>query len=304
MNDEIEVVRTFNREYTRLLGVLDEGLLDSPYSLTEARLLFELAGGGEMATLGLRESLGLDPGYLSRLLARLEGDGLVARSRSDADLRRQLVRLTERGREVFTDLDRRSAAQVAGLLEELPRDRRHRLAAAMTAVREILAGASPEPYVLRPLRPGDLGWVVWRHGVFYAEERGWDSTYEALVARITAGYGDHHDPALENAWIAEIDGEPVGSVFCVRADRPGSVAQLRLLLVEPQARGLGLGRRLVDECLAFARAAGYEEMVLWTVAGLPASRHLYVKAGFELESEKAEERFGDTITGQWWRLRL
>ncbi|MEO3788167.1 helix-turn-helix domain-containing GNAT family N-acetyltransferase [Actinocorallia sp. B10E7] len=304
MNDEIEAVRTFNREYTRLLGVLDEGLLDSPYSLTEARLLFELARGGESATLGLREALGLDPGYLSRLLARLEADGLVTRSRSGTDLRRQLVRLTERGREVFTELDGRSAAQVEGLLENLPADRRHRLVAAMNAVREILAGASPEPYVLRPLRPGDLGWVVWRHGVFYAEERGWDSTYEALVARIAAGYGDHHDPARENAWIAEIDGEPVGSVFCVRADRPGPVAQLRLLLVEPRARGLGLGRRLVDECLAFARAAGYAEMVLWTVAGLPASRHLYVKAGFELESEEADERFGDKIIGQWWRLRL
>ncbi|WP_106402765.1 helix-turn-helix domain-containing GNAT family N-acetyltransferase [Actinocorallia populi] len=304
MNNEIEVVRTFNRDYTRLLGVLDEGLLDSPYSLTEARLLFELSGGGDLATLGLRESLGLDPGYLSRLLARLEADGLVVRSRSGADLRRQLVRLTPRGREVFAGLDTRSAAQVEGLLEGLPADRRHRLVRAMDAVRRILAGAPAAPFDLRPLRPGDLGWVVWRHGVFYAEERGWDATYEALVARVAAGYGEHHDPARENAWIAEIDGEPVGSVFCVRADRPGDVAQLRLLLVEPQARGLGLGQRLVDECLAFARAAGYREMVLWTVAGLAASRHLYVKAGFELESEQAEERFGDAITAQWWRLRL
>ena len=304
MKTEIEVVRTFNRDYTRLLGVLDEGLLDSPYSLTEARLLFELSGGAELATLGLREALGLDPGYLSRLLARLEADGLVVRSRSGADLRRQLVRLTPRGREIFTDLDARSAAQVEGLLRELPADRRHRLVQAMRAVGGILAGAAPEPYVLRPLRPGDLGWVVWRHGVFYAEERGWDATYEALVARIAAGYGEHRDPARENAWIAEIDGEPVGSIFCVRADRPGDVAQLRLLLVEPQARGLGLGRRLVEECLAFARGAGYREMVLWTVAGLAASRHLYVKAGFELESERDEERFGEEITAQWWRLAL
>lgn len=304
MNNEIEVVRTFNREYTRLLGVLDEGLLDSPYSLTEVRLMFELAQVAELATTRLRESLGLDPGYLSRLLARLEADGLVERSRSGADLRRQLVRLTGRGREVFADLDVRSAAQVEGLLKDLPADRRHRLVSAMAAIRSLLAGRSPEPCVLRPLRPGDLGWVVWRHGVFYAEERGWDSTYEALVARIAAGYGERHDPACENAWIAEIDGEPVGSVFCVRADRPGEVAQLRLLLVEPQARGIGLGQRLVDECLAFARGAGYREMVLWTVSGLAASRHLYVKAGFELESEDVEERFGDRITGQWWRLRL
>jgi GNAT superfamily N-acetyltransferase len=166
-----------------------------------------------------------------------------------------------------------------------------------------LPDASPEPYTLRSPCPGDLGWVVWRHGVFYAEERGWDSTYEALVARIAAGFGERRDPR-ERAWIAEIDGRPVGSVFCMRADRPGDVAQLRLLLVEPEARGLGLGRRLVDECLAFARGTGYTEMVLWTVAGLAASRHLYVKAGFELESEQVEELFGDTVTAQWWRLAL
>lgn len=167
-------------------------------------------------------------------------------------------------------------------------------------------GQSPleGPCTLRPLRPGDLGWVIWRHGVFYAEERGWDSTYEALVARIAADYGEGHDPGRENAWIAEVGGEPAGSVFCVRADRPGDTAQLRLLLVESWARGLGLGQVLVDECLAFARSAGYEEVVLWTVSGLAASRHLYVKAGFELESERVEQRFGDTITGQWWRLRL
>lgn len=157
---------------------------------------------------------------------------------------------------------------------------------------------------LRGLRPGDLGWVTWRHAVHYHAELGWDGTYEALVGRIAAAYGERHDPARERAWIAELDGEPVGSVFCVRADRPGEVAQLRLLLLEEKARGLGIGRRLVDTCLDFARSAGYREMVLWTVAGLAASRHLYVRAGFRLESERPERLFGDDVVAQWWHLDL
>ncbi|MDX6744928.1 GNAT family N-acetyltransferase [Actinocorallia sp. A-T 12471] len=157
---------------------------------------------------------------------------------------------------------------------------------------------------LRGLRPGDLGWVTWRHAVSYHAALGWDFSYEALVAKIAASYGEEHDPARENAWIAELDGEPVGSIFCVKADRPGDVAQLRLLLLEEKARGLGIGQLLVDACLDFARKAGYREMVLWTVAGLAASRHLYVKAGFEIESERPERLFGDDVVAQWWHLDL
>lgn len=304
MNGEIEAVRRFNRSYTAVLGVLNESLLDSKYTLTECRVLFELAQKPETEAIWLREALGLDAGYLSRILARFESDGLIERSRSDSDARRQLVRLTGHGKTVFAMIDERSAGQVGELLRGLPEDKRQRLIAAMGTIQAILEGPPPEPYNLRPLRAGDLGWVVSRNGAFYADAHGWDSTYEALCAQIVAGYGEDHDPRYENAWIAEIDGEPVGSIFCMRAKRPGLVAQLRLLLVEPEARGRGIGQRLVDECLAFARAAGYPEMVLWTVAGLGASRHLYVKAGFELESEQPEHKFGHDVVAQWWRLTL
>lgn len=299
----IAQVRSFNRFYTSVIGVLNEGLLSTPYTLTEARLLFELAQHSESEVGRLREQLNLDAGYLSRLLAKFETAGLVERARSQADARRQVVRLTPEGRAVFETLDDRSVAEVRDLLDKLTTEQQHRLLTAMGTIQDVLdPQRSPEPYTLRGLRAGDLGWVTARHGVYYGEEFGWDFTYEALVGKVAAGYAEQHDPAWENAWIAELDGEPVGSIFCMRAGE--GVAQLRLLLLERQARGLGIGARLVEECLRFARTAGYAEMILWTVAGLPASRHLYVQAGFELESELPEHRFGHDIVGQWWRLKL
>ncbi|MFG2005417.1 GNAT family N-acetyltransferase [Spirillospora sp. NPDC048911] len=302
---EIATVRSFNRFYTGVIGVLGEGLLETPYSLTEARVIFELAQRDATEVLALRRALDLDAGYLSRMLARFESDGVVARERSVADARRQVVRLTPRGREVFAMLDDRSAGSVQAMLERLPGEHRRRLVTAMDTIRGVLDEAPPSRAapVLRPLRPGDLGWVVQRNGALYAEEVGWDRTYEALVAKIVAGYGEGHDPARENAWIAEVDGEPVGGVFCMKKDE--TVAQLRLLHVEPHARGLGVGAALVGECLRFAAAAGYAEIMLWTTALQRPAHRIYRATGFELElEEEPVERFGDVIHGQYWRKKF
>ncbi|MQY07779.1 bifunctional helix-turn-helix transcriptional regulator/GNAT family N-acetyltransferase [Actinomadura macrotermitis] len=302
--DDVATVRSFNRFYTGVIGVLGEGLAGTPYSLTEARVLFELAQRPRTAALDLRRALGLDAGYLSRMLARFEADGLIARDRDPADARRQVARLTERGRAVTATLDERSSAEVAALLDGLPDAGRRRLTAAMRTITAVLEGTGPEPAVtLRGLRPGDLGWIVQRNGALYAAECGWDRTYEALVASVVAEYVDGHDPERENAWIAEVDGEPVGGVFCVR--REEKVAQLRLLHVEPSARGLGVGAALVAECVRFAAAAGYAEIMLWTTALQRPAHRLYARAGFELETEEPPvRRFGDMIHGQVWRRRL
>ncbi|MEU6037401.1 helix-turn-helix domain-containing GNAT family N-acetyltransferase [Actinomadura sp. NPDC047616] len=302
--EDVSTVRSFNRFYTRVIGVLGDGLMHTPYSLTEARVIFELAQRDATEVLDLRRTLDLDAGYLSRMLARFESDGLVLRERSPGDARRQIVRLTRQGREVFAMLDERSVAEIRDMLERLPDDERGRLVTAMRTIRGILDGEAPSRTVaLRPLRPGDLGWVVQRNGALYDAECGWDRTYEALVAKVVADYVDGHDPERENAWIAEADGEPVGSVFCVRRD--DRVAQLRLLHVEPSARGMGVGTALVDECLRFAAAAGYREIMLWTTALQKAARRIYERAGFELElEEEPVERFGARIHGQYWRRRL
>ncbi|QFZ21768.1 bifunctional helix-turn-helix transcriptional regulator/GNAT family N-acetyltransferase [Saccharothrix syringae] len=291
-------VRAFNRFYTRVIGVLDRGYLSSPYSLTEVRVLFELAAGAREVP-ALRTALDLDAGYLSRILARFDRDGLVVRSASAADARRQVVELTEAGRSAFAELNARSDAEIGTLLGGLAPADRAELVAAMRKVERLLTGV-PRAYLLRPLRPGDLGWVVQRHGVRYAEECGFDQTFEALVARVVGEYGGA--PGREAAWIAEVDGEPVGSVFCVRED--DRTARLRLLLVEPAARGLGIGARLVDECLRFARRVGYERVVLWTVAGLAASRHVYEKVGFEVVERVPQRLFGREVEGQTWELDL
>jgi DNA-binding MarR family transcriptional regulator/GNAT superfamily N-acetyltransferase len=301
--DEIAQVRAFNRFYTRVLGLLDEGLAHTPYSLTEARVLFEVAHHEPAGVADLRSWLGVDAGYLSRILARFEADGLVTRERAAGDARRQLVVLTSRGRAAFADLDNRSAADVRRMLESVSGPGRRRLLESMRSIESLLTDregrAKP---VLRELRAGDLGWVVQRHGELYAEEYGWDDTFEALVARIVAGYVDDRDPARDRAWIAEVDGERVGSVFCVHKD--ATVAQLRLLLVEPSARGMGIGSSLVDACLDFARAAGYREMVLWTNSVLAAARRIYERAGFELVDEAPNPAFGQQLTQQTWRRAL
>ncbi|ROP36201.1 bifunctional helix-turn-helix transcriptional regulator/GNAT family N-acetyltransferase [Saccharothrix texasensis] len=293
-------VRAFNRFYTGVIGVLDRGYLASPYSLTEVRVLFELASGAREAA-DLRAALALDAGYLSRILTSFDRDGLVTRTASERDARRHVVALTPRGESVFADLDARSDAGIGALLDRVPTADRAELAAAMRKIERLLTG-TPRAYLLRPLRPGDLGWVVNRHGVRYAEECGFDQTFEALVARVAGEYGERHRPDREAAWIAEVDGEPVGSIFCTRVD--DRTAKLRLLLVEPAARGLGIGARLVEECLRFARRAGYERMELWTVAGLAASRHLYEKAGFRVDRSTPERLFGCDVEAQTWSLEL
>jgi len=243
------------------------------------------------------------PGYLSRILARFEADGLALRERSAADGRRQVIRLTEQGRAAFETLNARSAEEIGALLSRLSEEDQRRLVGAMEVIRDVLEQhPRPESYLLRPLRPGDLGWVVHRHGVLYAEEYGWDDTFEALVARIVAEYVEHRDPQRENAWIAEVDGEPVGCVFCVKKDE--QVAQLRILLVEPTARGLGIGARLVEECMRFARRAGYEEIMLWTNDVLEDARRIYERAGFELVEEEKHHSFGHDLVGQNWSRKL
>lgn len=302
-NGQIAAVREFSRFYTNVLGLLREGLLDTPYSLTEARVLFELARTDESEVSHLRRWLDIDAGYLSRLLARFEADGLVARTRSPADARRQLISLTSAGRAVFTKLDARSSDQIRALLGRLPMASRQRLTSAMTGIREILDPAHrPASFVLRSPMPGDLGWVVSRHGALYAGEYGWDSSFEALVARIVADYAARSDGQREAGWIAEVNGEPAGSVFCMR--KTDSTAQLRLLLVEPHTRGLGLGGRLVAECVSFARRAGYSEMVLWTNDVLHAARRIYQRAGFQLVGSQPHHSYGHDLVSQDWLLPL
>jgi DNA-binding MarR family transcriptional regulator/GNAT superfamily N-acetyltransferase len=300
--DRVAAVRAFNRFYTGVIGVLDEGLLDSPYSLTEARVIFELAQRERTEVPELRRRLGLDAGYLSRILARFAADGLVRRDRSAADGRRQVVRLTTAGRRAYRTLDRRSAEQVGKLLAPLPPEGQARLVGAMATIHDLLGEAQPVGYVLRAPRPGELGWVVQRHGALYAAEYGWDQTFEALVAQVVGDYATGRDPAREAAWIADRGGEPVGSVFCVRKD--DEMAQLRLLLVEPSARGLGIGAGLVEECLRFAQAAGYRRIVLWTNDVLHAARRIYERAGFTLVASTPHHSFGRDLVGQTWERAL
>ena len=268
---EVTAVRDFNRFYTNVIGLLREGLLDTPYSLTEARIIFELARADQTEAGQLRRWLDIDAGYLSRVLARFEADGIVSRSRSERDGRRQVIGLTAAGRAVSAKLDALSASQIRGLLGGLPAGRRTGLLAAMASIREALDGTSRHSaLVLRAPVPGELGWVVQRTGALYAAEYGWDESYEALVARIVADYAARADRKREAAWIAEVDGQPAGCVCCMR--KTDEVAQLRLLLVEPHARGMGIGERLVAECMAFARRAGYRELMLWTNDVLHAAR--------------------------------
>lgn len=302
-DDLVAQVRSFNRFYTRVIGVLTDGLVGTPYSLTEARVLFELAQRDAIDTSDLRRLLDLDAGYLSRILARLVADGLVSREQSGADARRHVVGLTAAGSAAFAVLDVHQVEAVEQLLEPLSAQQRAKVAAAMGAIRDVL-GDTPRPrgYVLRPPEPGDLGWVVARHGALYAAEYGWDASFEALVARVVADYVERHDPARDAAWIAEVDGEPAGCVFCVAGD--ASTAKLRLLLVEPSARGMGIGARLVEECLRFARRAGYSRITLWTNDVLTVARRLYQHAGFHLDEEELHHSFGQDLVGQHWSREL
>jgi len=303
LGHNIAAVRRFNRLYTREVGVLPEGHLRSPFSLTEVRLLYELAQRRRPTAAELAKDLGLDAGYVSRLLAGFEKRGLLARERAETDGRQSLLSLTAEGRSTFGRLDTAAGDDVATLLARLTGEEQRQLVGAMGTIERLLSPAAPsEPYLLRPHRPGDMGWVVQRHGVLYAEEYGWDETFEALVAEITAQFIRGFDPRRERCWIAERDGENVGSVFLVRdSDR---VAKLRLLLVEPRARGLGVGRRLIAECIRFARQAGYDRITLWTNDVLVAARHLYEQAGFQLVAAEPHHSFGRDLVAQTWELGL
>ena len=300
-----DAVRRFNRFYTARIGALGVGHLGTPHSLTEARILFELGGHGPATSAGLAQTLEIDPAQVSRTVARLDRAGLVTRARSEADRRAHLLTLTARGTREFTKLDTRSRTRAAHLLDPLPADRRARLLAAMRAIEDVLSDAPvPAPaVVIRPHRPGDLGWVVSRHGAIYAEEYGWDSTFEALVAGVAKHFLEHFDAQREGCWVAEIDGRPVGSVCLVR--KSATVAKLRLLFVESSARGHRIGTRLVDECLRFARRAGYKKVTLWTNSILDAARRLYEQAGFVLVTTSAPERvFGKELVFETWDLTL
>jgi DNA-binding MarR family transcriptional regulator/GNAT superfamily N-acetyltransferase len=300
---DVAQFRGFNRLWSRLGGLLSAGLLDSPFSLTEGRVIFELAQRGRADLVEVRQALGLDAGYLTRIVRRLRSQGLVTSAPSPRDGRRQVLELTDLGRETFAGLDRAADEQASAVLAGIGPEARRRFTAGMRAISGVVdGGGAAAPYLIRPLRVGDPGWVIARHGVRYAEEYGWDATMEALAARIVAGYVEDHDPRRESAWIAEVAGEPVGCVFCMRRD--DETAQLRLLLVEPSARGTGIGSRLVDECVTFARRAGYRRMVLWTQSILTSAHRIYQAKGFELDAEEPHHSFGVDLVGQWWSLDL
>jgi DNA-binding MarR family transcriptional regulator/GNAT superfamily N-acetyltransferase len=301
--ERIAAVRAFNRSYTKFLDALNEHHLHTPFSLTEARILYELEHQDETEVAALRQATGLDAGYLSRLLSRFEENGLVRRERSNSDARRQVIRLTNKGYDSFRVLDTKTVGHIRALLADLNDDEQTRLIDAMDMIRRRIDRPTGRPDVkLRQPAPGDFGWVIERNGALYAAEHGWDSSYEALVAQIVADYLGKHDPELERAWIAELHGERVGAIFCVRAD--DTTAKLRLLHVEPSARGAGVGTVLVDECVRYARSVGYRAMELWTVSLLTPARRIYQRAGFRLVKEETSQRFGFELTGQTWRLDL
>jgi DNA-binding MarR family transcriptional regulator/N-acetylglutamate synthase-like GNAT family acetyltransferase len=312
LDQRIAAVRAFNRFYTQRIGVLREHLLQSPFSLTGVRVLYELAhwpdAGEPPSASVLAARLALDEGYLSRVLRSFEQRGLVRKKSSAVDARRKSLALSNRGRRFFASLDARSRAEVAAILGKLSIAAQSRVVEAMRSIGGLLGQPQTDarqrqpPYVLRPPQPGDIGWVVHRHGVLYAQEYGYDERFEALVAEIAAGFVRRFDPKRERCWIAEREGEIVGSVFLVRKSK--TTAKLRLLLVEPQARGLGIGGRLVDECVGFARRAGYRKLMLWTQSELSAARHLYALAGFRKIDEKPHESFGKKLVAETWERVL
>ncbi len=303
-SQRIAAVRRFNRFYTRQIGVLRRNYLDSPYSLGEMRVLYELAHGGARTASDIGRALDLDAGYLSRVLRNFEKGGLITRKTSAEDARRSHLALTARGQKLFAPFEKRSQEQAGGMLRKLSGDEQARLVTAMTTIEGLLDGAA-EPkrdYILRQPRSGDLGWMVTRHAQLYAQEYRWTEPFEGLCAQIVADFDNNFDPKLERCWIAEMNGENVGCVMLVK-DKPG-VARLRLLLVDPKARGLGLGQRLVDECVKFARKVGYRKITLWTHSILAAARHTYEKAGFTLTSSEKKHSWGKDVVAEYWDLNL
>jgi DNA-binding MarR family transcriptional regulator/GNAT superfamily N-acetyltransferase len=304
---EIAAIRRFNRFYTGRIALLNETLLESPFTLTQARVLFELGSGKGLTAGDLVETLALDPGYLSRILQSFARRRLITRQRTADDARRVILALTAAGRKAFEELDRRSMRLIGEMIEPLSRTERKRLIGAMRAVETHLsapAEGTARRISLRPPGIGDVGWAIERHGRAYAEEFGWNGEFEALVATLFARFASAHDPRYERFWVAEVDGERMGCVFVVRNETDPGAAQLRCLLVDPRARGLGLGRRLVEECIGFAKSAGYAKMVLWTNDVLAAARRIYVAAGFELIEESPHHSFGHDLVGQVWARKL
>jgi DNA-binding MarR family transcriptional regulator/GNAT superfamily N-acetyltransferase len=304
VDDRVRAVRQFNRFYTRQMGLLQHGLVGSPFSLTESRVLYELAHADSLTASDLGKTLDLDAGYLSRMLRAFIRGGLITRERSASDGRQQLLRLTARGRRAAAELDAGSQQAVGAVLTRLPTADQRRIVAAAQTIETVLAGRAPDraPYILRSLQPGDLGWVVQKHGALYADEYGYDRHFEGLVATVAGLFVEHFDPQREGCWIAEKDGETVGSVFLVRKSE--HVAKLRLLIVDPSARGLGIGGRLVAECVRFARQAGYRKITLWTHSQLLAARHLYKEAGFRLVRKQPTYSFGKKLVDETWELTL
>jgi DNA-binding MarR family transcriptional regulator/N-acetylglutamate synthase-like GNAT family acetyltransferase len=305
-DEQVASIRSFNRFFTRNIGVLREGLLHTPYSLTEARILYEIAHQEALTAAALGRELGVDAGYLSRILTRLEQQGVVEKERSETDARQRPLSLTEKGKSAFSVLDQRSRDEVAEMLANLSEEEQQRLLKSMRTIETILGKGKAfkfsEPFFLRQPEPGDLGWVVHRHGILYQQEYGWDEHFEALVAQIVADYINQYQPEKERCWIAEMDGEIVGSVFVVQSSE--TVAKLRLLLVEPKARGSGLGTRLVEACIRFARQAGYQKLTLWTNSVLLEARHIYAKKGFKIVAEEPYHGFGQDLVSETWDLTL
>jgi len=304
LSEKIETVRRFNRFYTKQIGVLDEGLLESPFSLTEARVIYELANREKASATELVNELGLDAGYLSRMLRGFEKRKLIEKSVSETDARQSVLKLTKQGRKEFENLNRLTRNQIEEILNDLSPAEQNRLLAAMKAIEELLGTTTQEnfSYILRTPQPGDYGWVIQSNGSLYAQEYGWDENYEALVAQIVAEFVKNYDSKKERCWIAEKDGENVGSVFLVKDS--ATIAKLRLLIVDPKARGLGIGKRLVDECTRFARQVGYKKITLWTNSVLLAARSIYQKAGYQLVKSEKHHSFGHDLTGETWELEL
>jgi len=300
---QVGAIRAFNRFYTRKIGVVD-GMASSPFALAEARVLYELAHREQATATDIRKELGLDAGYMSRILREFERRKLIRREQSKTDERQKFLSLTAKGRRAFAPLDARSNRDVVAILEGLSPTKRKQLVDAVQAVRRLLGDKvqTSTSYLLRQHQPGDLGWIVHRQAILYAEEYGWDGTYEALAGEIVAQFIKNYDPNRERCWIAEKDGERVGGAFVAKVS--DDIAQLRLLHVESQARGLGIGKRLVEECVRFARQAGYQKMTLWTQSNLHAARHIYKQAGFQVVREQQHHSFGKDLTAETWELNL
>ncbi len=300
----VPAVRRFNRFYTTRIGILSQSYLNSPFSLTEVRIFYELAHQKRATATQLATDLKLDAGYLSRILLSFEKRRLIRREPSPTDGRQVHISLTKLGQRAFAPLEKSSNNEVAAMLSKVNPAQQAQLIQSMRTIETILGGApeSKTPYVLRMHRPGDMGWVIHRHGALYAEEYGWDERFEALVAEIAAKFIQNFDPKRELCWIAEKDNQIVGSVFLVR--KSAKVAKLRLLLVEPSARGLGIGNRLVEECIRFAKQAGYQKITLWTQSNLRAARHIYKKSGFKLVHQESHNNFGYTLISETWTLVL